>query len=206
MNIVFDFGGVLFNWKPLDLLQQQFPQHAPNEARAREVAAAIFQAHDPAGDWAEFDRGTADAEVLVPRIAQRTGLPPEMLHALIAAIPPHLVPQADTVAFLHRLKAEDHRLLFLSNMPAPFAAHLEVSHDFLGLFDDGIFSAHIGLIKPEREIFVEAQRRFDIRPEDTVFFDDYLFNIDAARAEGWHAIHFQHAAQAEAEFRALLLG
>ena len=44
-----------------------------------------------------------------------------------------------------------------------------------------------------------AQRSFEAEPEQILFIDDYEFNIAAARAAGWQAIHFTSAAQCEAE-------
>ena len=76
MKFVFDFGGVVFNWKPLVLLQQVLPHHAVDEASARDCAAAIFQGFHPTSDWALFDQGGIEPEALAHRIATRTGLPP----------------------------------------------------------------------------------------------------------------------------------
>ena len=74
MKFVFDFGGVVFNWKPLVLLQQVLPHHAVDEASARDCAAAIFQGFHPTSDWALFDQGGIEPEDLAHRIATRTGL------------------------------------------------------------------------------------------------------------------------------------
>ena len=37
MNVVFDFGGVLFRWRPRDLLARLLPQHVPDAAEAPTV-------------------------------------------------------------------------------------------------------------------------------------------------------------------------
>jgi putative hydrolase of the HAD superfamily len=74
MNIVFDFGGVLFRWRPAELLQQVLPQRAPDAEQAAHWVAQIFQSYG--GDWGEFDRGTVTVPDLVQRIATRTGLAP----------------------------------------------------------------------------------------------------------------------------------
>ena len=43
LRFVFDFGGVLFNWRPIDLVQRHFPQQASDQASARATVAAVFQ-------------------------------------------------------------------------------------------------------------------------------------------------------------------
>ena len=198
MNFVFDFGGVVFNWQPLQLLRTALPQRAPDEAAARAVAADVFQGYAAQGNWAAFDRGDVDAAGLAQRIARRTSFGEAEVHTLLRAIPRHLEPIAETVALLRRLKAAGHRLYYLSNMPAPFADHLERSHAFMAWFDDGVFSSRVRLMKPQPEIFHEAARRFGRLPHELVFIDDMAHNVDAARALGWQALHYRSAAACEA--------
>ncbi len=81
-------------------------------------------------------------------------------------------------------------------MPAPYADHLEATHDFVGWFDDGVFSARVKAIKPEPAIFALAAERFGVPPSELLFFDDHRPNIAAARAAGWAAEHFTDAASA----------
>ena len=73
MKVVFDFGGVLFNWHPPSLLRRELPHRAADEASASHWVREFFQGYG--GDWAEFDRGTVETPELVSRIARRTGLP-----------------------------------------------------------------------------------------------------------------------------------
>lgn len=206
MKFVFDFGGVVFNWKPLVLLQQVLPHHAVDEASARDCAAAIFQGFHPTSDWALFDQGGIEPEDLAHRIATRTGLAPDEVRTVIAAIPPHLVPDAGTVALMDELRGQGHQIYYLSNMPAGYADELERSHHFFNWFEDGIFSARVGQIKPNADIFETAVRQFATAGVPTVFIDDVQHNIDAARHHGWQGIRFESAQQVRAALSPLLLG
>ena len=67
--VVFDFGGVVFRWQPLSLLQQVLPAHAGDEESARALAERIFQGFRVGSDWAAFDRGSVTPEDLAARIA-----------------------------------------------------------------------------------------------------------------------------------------
>ena len=118
-------------------------------------------------------------------------------------MPGELEVQQATVDLLHRLHDKGHRLYFLSNMPEPYAMHLESSHHFFSRFTDGVFSSRVKLIKPEPEIFELATKRFGIDPSQTVFIDDIAKNVEVARAHGWHAIQFITAEQVEADLAAL---
>ena len=197
MNIVFDFGGVLFEWRPHEFIARLLPQHAPDAQAAHALVGEFFQGYR--GDWGEFDRGTVEPGPLAERIAKRTGLALAEVQQIIAAVPAELQPIAGTVALLRRLHARGHALHFLSNMPAPYADHLEATHEFIGLFRSGVFSARVQLIKPEAAIFAHAQQAFGILPADTLFIDDLAHNIEAAQQAGWQGLHFQDPAQCEIE-------
>ena len=200
MRIVFDFAGVLFHWQPPRLLQRVLPQHASDDASARRLTQHIFQGYG--GDWAEFDRGMLEAPELVRRIVARTGLPTSAVQAVVDAVPAELQPMPDTVALLRRLHAQGRRLHFLSNMPAPYAEHLEREHDFLRCFESGVISARVRQIKPEPGIFDTAARRFGADPAQLLFIDDVAENVRAAHRAGWQALHFVDAAACEARLSA----
>ncbi|HRH90108.1 MAG TPA: HAD family phosphatase [Rubrivivax sp.] len=200
MRIVFDFAGVLFHWQPPRLLQRVLPQHASDDASARRLTQHIFQGYG--GDWAEFDRGMLEAPELVRRIVARTGLPTSAVQAVVDAVPAELQPMPDTVALLRRLHAQGRRLHFLSNMPAPYAEHLEREHDFLRCFESGVISARVRQIKPEPGIFDTAARRFGADPAQLLFIDDVAENVRAAHRAGWQALHFVDAADCEARLSA----
>jgi putative hydrolase of the HAD superfamily len=196
MKIVFDFAGVVFHWQPTVMLQTVLPHHATDEPSTDRLMTALFQSWG--GDWAEFDRGTVEPAVLIDRIARRTGLPPADVQAAVQAIPLALQPDPATVALIHRLRAVRRGVYFLSNMPAPYADHLETAHACNTWFDDGVFSARVHAIKPEPEIFELAARRFGGLPQEFVFLDDVPANVAAAKEAGWQALHFTSADAAEA--------
>jgi putative hydrolase of the HAD superfamily len=197
-EVVFDLGGVVFQWKPLQLLQELFPQQVTSEALAREWAAQIFQTFHPEADWALFDLGQIEPVPLAQRIAVRTGLAESDLLRLMHGIPPHLQPIQGTVDLIHDLKAQGHRLYFLSNMPAGYADHLVRENSFFSQFEDGIFSAHVQQIKPLPDIFATAQARWPLQGQP-VFIDDVQHNIDAAQQHGWQGIRFETPQQVRAD-------
>jgi putative hydrolase of the HAD superfamily len=199
-HIVFDCAGVLFTWQPVQMLMRELPHLAGTEAQAQALAAQVFQSYG--GDWGDFDLGTVEPAALVQRIATRTGLIAADVQTVVDAVPRELQAMPTSVALLRRLHAAGHRLFYLSNMPAPYATLLESRHEFFSCFSDGVFSARVGLVKPDAAIYDMAAQRFCVAPADLVFLDDHLPNVLAAQAAGWQALHFSSAAQAEAEMAA----
>jgi putative hydrolase of the HAD superfamily len=201
LRIVFDFGGVLFHWQPLQLVRRFLPRHAVDDDASRALVASVFQGFG--GDWTQFDRGVLGAGDLVHRIAARTGLDAASVAALVDGVPPSLTPNPGTVDLLLRLHAAGMPLHFLSNMPAPYAEHLDRTHpELMRCFASGVYSSHVRLVKPEAELFQLASRRFAAPPERLVLIDDIAANVEAARAHGWKAVQFSDARSAEHALRA----
>jgi putative hydrolase of the HAD superfamily len=199
MKIVFDFGGVVFRWQPAQMLARVLPHVITETQTAAWWVQHFFQSYG--GDWGDFDRGTVSVPDLVVRIAQRTGLSTDDVQTVVDEVPRELQALPDSVALIRRLHAAGHTLFYLSNMPAPYATHLESNNDFFSCFSQGVFSGRVQLIKPEPAIFALAAKRFEAAPKDLLFLDDHRPNVLAAQVAGWQALHFVNAAQAEADMQ-----
>ena len=200
-TLVFDLGGVVFRWEPHEFLQRLLPRRAPDRAAAQVLTAEFFQGFG--GDWGDFDRGRIEAAPLAERIAARTGLTVAESRRVIEAIPDELQPIPETARLLERLHRAGRPLHYLSNMPAPYARHLEAAQEVLKLFRNGVFSSRIGVIKPEPAMFAHAARVFGGNPSELVLIDDIQGNVEAARAAGWRALRFDDAAQCAAGLAAI---
>jgi putative hydrolase of the HAD superfamily len=197
MQVVFDFGAVLFAWRPVDIVREVFPARAATEADARQLAHAMF-GHE---DWHNFDRGLLAIDGVVERTAHRLDLDRRLVHTLIYGIGERLLPMGPSVAVLQSLLARKQAgtgvrgVYFLSNMPLPYARTLEQNNAFLRDFDGGIFSGDVLCSKPDPAIYKMLQSRHQLTPENTLFIDDMEANVAAAQALGWKGIHFTSAAQ-----------
>ena len=190
MNLVFDFGAVLFDWRPAARVAARFAGLVRSDEQARDLAHAIF-AHP---DWHAFDCGLVELEQVVERTAVRLALARDQVHRLLAPIGEELQPIAGNVEQVHRLarlreQRADLRLFFLSNMPEPFARSIEERHDFLRLFDGGVFSGDVKLGKPDPAIYTLLADRHGLDAKRTWFVDDNRANVEAASALGWQALH-----------------
>lgn len=205
MNIVFDFGAVLFTWRPGALLTQTFPQHVRTPEEAAHLSHQVF-GHT---DWHDFDRGQLDIDSVVTRTAERLDLPQQALAALVHGIGERLTVIPESLAVLTQLHQRRLAgdgvtgLYYLSNMPVPYARYLEQHHPFLQWFDGGIFSGDVLHIKPDLSIYQLLQSRYSLAPDSTVFIDDLKHNVTAAQSLGWHGIHFESPQQLQADLALL---
>ena len=71
-------------------------------------------------------------------------------------------------------------------------------------FDVYINSAQTGVRKPDPAILELALERLDVQPEEAVFIDDALPNVDAGQALGLHTVHFVEPTHSLRELSCLL--
>lgn len=195
MNIVFDLGGVVFTWEPEAIITSVFTEP---EVRAR-VRAEIF-GH---ADWCELDRGTLPLKEAIIRAAARTGLAVSTVADLMRQIPLALVAIPDTVDLLYRLKAKGHRLFYLSNMHVAVIEHLVRTNTFWDIFEGGIISCHVHLIKPEPALYNALFEKYALDEGQTIFIDDTEVNIAAAAQLGVQTIRFENPAQCKQVLKTL---
>jgi putative hydrolase of the HAD superfamily len=187
LNIVFDLGGVVFNWQPDDIVRRVF---SDPEIQQR-VKAEVF-GHP---DWVEFDRGTISLHQAIAQAVSRTGMPRSEIERLLDEVPLSMTVKEETVELIRSIHGSDNRLFVLSNMPLEMITYLEEKHDFWDMFEGLVFSSRIKMVKPEAEIFEHLLTVHQLAAPETIFIDDMSENVSAASAMGIRAIRFDNAAQ-----------
>jgi HAD superfamily hydrolase (TIGR01509 family) len=92
----------------------------------------------------------------------------------------------------------------LSNAWAGTRQSLGAKYAFLHVFDVSVFSDEVGMVKPDPAFYHWILDRLSVLPEESVFIDDRLGNIEAARALRMTGIHFQTREQVLQDLRTLL--
>jgi putative hydrolase of the HAD superfamily len=192
-NVVFDAGGVLLRWDPPAVIARLHPDPGQQAMIRRQ----IFEHQD----WLEFDRGTYDEAAAADHFARLSGLTAAETRLLIRATREALEPIPGTVALLEDLAAAGVHLYLLSNMPVSTFEYLRTRHPFFDHFRDLVISGAILLVKPEPAIYQHLVEKTGIVPAESVFIDDLLKNVVAARECGLHAIHFHDPQTCRAELR-----
>ncbi len=109
-------------------------------------------------------------------------------------------PIVDFINFLHKTK----KIGLLSNYSDRLRPILENEFGIANIFDDVVISSEVKMMKPDESIYHLALARLDVKPEETIFVDDLIENVEAAANIGIHAIHFQNSAQVIAEIYQLI--
>lgn len=105
---------------------------------------------------------------------------------------------------LLQLKSEGYKLYGLTNWCSKV---YDTIHQFeiFQLLDGYIISSEEKVIKPEAAIYQRLFDKFNIKPEESIFTDDRVENIEGGKSVGMDGIVFVDAKQYEAELRMKLL-
>ena len=150
---------------------------------------------DPAGFWArywdlrlDYDCGMSDHDYW-SAVLGRSATPEQTarLDALDIASWSHL--DERVLALLPEVAAAGIRLGLLSNAPTTLARAFEKA-PWTAPFSALVFSADLGIAKPEQGAYAAAARALDVAPADVLFVDDRAENVAGAHAFGMGALHY----------------
>ena len=86
------------------------------------------------------------------------------------------------------------RVFAASNQEHHRAAYLRDEKGLGGHFDELVYSAALGVCKPDRVFFTNAQARMGVTVAQSILFvDDKVENVDGARMCGWRAMLYRGA-------------
>jgi epoxide hydrolase-like predicted phosphatase len=94
-----------------------------------------------------------------------------------------------------------YKIGLLSNAPDRLGIWLDEEWGIKDLFDSIIYSAKVGVAKPDPSIFHLSLEQLGLTPTEALFIDDFSTNIDAALALGMQAIRFTNTKTLKEELR-----
>ncbi len=175
--VIFDIGNVLIEWQP-----ERHYDRVIGEARRR----AMFATVDLHAMNDRVDRGEPFRDMVVEAAEAHPEFRDdimrwhdEWLHMASPAIP-------HSVSLLRRLRARGMPVFALSNFGIQTFDIAVPEYPFLGEFDRSYISGHMGVTKPDPQIYATVEADCGLRPDALLFVDDRADNIEAAQARGWH--------------------
>lgn len=186
-NLVFDFGGVVvdLNW---DKAVRHFAELGlPN-------ADKVLDRYKQNGLFLELEEGKITAEEFKKGLEAMCGRElsdEELLKAWLGFLNEVSLPRLKVLEELHR----KYKMYLLSNTNPyvmGWARSSAFSGDGKGLdyyFDKLYLSYQMGITKPDINIFKRMLEDGNMVPEETLFIDDGLANIEAARSLGLDTLH-----------------
>lgn len=191
-NIIFDLGGVLIDWNPNYMYNKLIQDDEKRKWFLETVCTSEWNEEQDGGRLISeannlLIESFPDYKDWILAYYERWE---EMLNG----------PIHGTVEVFKELKEKKrHNIYALTNWSAEtFPKALQI-FDFLHWFDGRVVSGEEMTRKPYKDIYDIILNRFNIVPEQTLFIDDNLRNILAAKELGIHCIHFQSPEQLKEE-------
>lgn len=185
-NLIFDLGGVIIDLH-IHKTREAF------EALGMEDTSNWFVANDQASLLNAYETGKLSTDAFIAGINQECGLniSEDQFYRAWTAMLGKV--KRERIHMLKELR-ENYRVYALSNINAmhAHACHtiLQRDHDlfsFHEIFDLVFYSHEIGYRKPEPGAWQKVLERTGIVPEETLFIDDHLPNVEAAAALGFQS-------------------
>lgn len=195
-NVVFDLGGVLLNWDPVTYLKGLF--------QGTGQVALLHKVVFGSAEWVMLDRGVITECQAIERLVNQHPSLKEAIELVFSRWMEILVPIPSTVEVLKKLKQKGYPLYVISNFHEEAFAKVFAANAWFQLFDGLIISSEIKVLKPEPAIYQALLDRFSLQPQECVFIDDLLVNVEGARQMGLKGIHYQNAAQFATKLGAML--
>lgn len=174
--VIFDIGNVLIEWQP-----ERHYDRAIGEARRREVFASVdlHAMNDRVDQGENFRDMVVECAAASPDFHDEIMLwHDDWLHMASPAIP-------HSVKLLRALRARNVPVFALSNFGIETFELALPEYPFLGDFDRSYISGHMGLTKPDQQIYAMVEADCGLAPKTLLFADDRADNIAAATARGW---------------------
>lgn len=195
-NIIFDLGGVLIDWNPNYVFKEVFKDDEKLAWFYREICTMDWNENQDAGY--PLKKATEERIALFPQyedwIRMYYGRWEEMLGESIQGTVDLLKQCVDSPAL---------KVVALTNWSAETFPIALKKFDFLQWFEGIVVSGEEMTRKPFPDIYQTTLKRFDLKPEQSLFIDDNKRNIEAAKALGIHCIHFSSPQQLEKELKKL---
>ncbi len=190
-HIIFDLGGVLFQWNPKEILRTlitedpTFPENIPEITLTKA--------------WTDFDAGLIMLKETIEILAETYQR--KHIERFIELSIEKLTPIEQGVRLLQNVQAQGCKTFILSNISEEFLNRIAPHHLFLSSFDGAVFSYQIKAVKPHEKIYKALLTKYHLDPQECLFIDDFPANIKAALDVGIDGILCQDHLHVEKELK-----
>lgn len=192
-NIIFDMDGVirdLINTPIIDLLNEE----KKIKYCKKYEGIGICDFHNKYREmecFIKWDIGLIDKEDIINAVVLRDEDPKEIISVVYNAIisKSHNMIFTETIELIKNLKEEGKKAFILSNMSKDVVGVLENMIDF-EMFDGVIFSCDEGIKKPDISLYELAIKRWGIDPQESLFVDDRMKNLEPFESLGGNVCLF----------------
>ena len=195
-NIIFDFGGVLVDWNPHYLFDNYFNDINESNYFVENVCNSEWNAEMDGGK--PFEQAVRERSAMFPKYAEALKLyQTNWMDTMGEEIP-------EMYDLVKSLKTNGFPVIYgLTNWSAETFPTVQKTYRIFSLIDKIVVSGEVKQLKPNPEIFHTLLNKFNLKPEESLFIDDNIKNVEGAKALGINALRFENAKKLKEDLKAL---
>ncbi|NJX15209.1 HAD family hydrolase [Tamlana crocina] len=188
-TIIFDLGGVLIDWNPEYVFLKAF--------NGDKEKTKWFLENICTSDWNENQDGGYPLAKATDDLVRKFPEYEEYIRLFYGEWEDMLggAIEGTVDAFKQLIDSKAFKIVALTNWSSETFPIAQNRFQFLKWFEGIVVSGDEKTRKPFKEIYNITLNRFNITPEKSIFIDDNLRNIEAARQLGINGIHFKNPEQ-----------
>ena len=177
-GVIFDLGNVLFTWS------SETSTNIPAKMIRNIVSSPI---------WMRYECGLIEQNTCYRQIAQQYSIQASVVAEAFSQVRDSLKSNNAMISFIHDLKAKSQgavKIFAMSNVAKEDYAVFSSKIADWSIFNHIFTSGHAGMRKPNLDFYRHVLREVELSPEETLFIDDKMENVMAARSLGIDSILF----------------
>ena len=181
-NIVFDLGGVLVDFNP-----KRYLDHIGLSSEEADFYSKIIWGKE----WMDYNANKYSFKELKQLLINNNPEYREKLNEILTNIDYHYIlsEKTDPAEYLKELKKKGYNIYVLSDLSKESLIYNK-EFDFFEFVDGGVYSFEVGSNKPNENNYKTLLNTYNLLPNETIFIDDNINNINAANTLGIKGIQF----------------
>ncbi len=197
-NVIFDLGKVLINNDPSEYLRK----YGYDEEKYQALLDAIWTD----SLWGDMDIAKYESfkDIIEIYVEKHKELEPELRSFFAEDWMELYVAYDDTVKFYNEVYEQGYDIYLLTNFSKDGYEYISNKFDFFKKAKGAVVSSHLKIAKPDMRIYKYLLDTYNLNPDECIFIDDSVANINAANELGIHGIVYTDIENLRKEFKRIL--
>ena len=197
-NVIFDLGKVLINNDPSEYLRK----YGYDEEKYQALLDAIWTD----SLWGDMDIAKYESfkDIIEIYVEKHKELEPELRRFFSEDWMELYVAYDDTVKFYNEVYEQGYDIFLLTNFSKDGYEYISNKFDFFKKAKGAVVSSHLKIAKPDIRIYQYLLETYNLNPDECIFIDDSVANINAANELGIHGIVYTDIENLRKEFKRIL--
>ena len=197
-NVIFDLGKVLINNDPSEYLRK----YGYDEEKYQALLDAIWTD----SLWGDMDIAKYESfkDIIEIYVEKHKELEPELRRFFAEDWMELYVAYDDTVKFYNEVYEQGYDIYLLTNFSKDGYEYISNKFEFFKKAKGAVVSSHLKIAKPDTRIYQYLLETYNLNPDECIFIDDSVANINAANELGIHGIVYTDIENLRKEFKRIL--